>query len=183
MMYTILAALPQFRPRPSGRTWRRLLPIVGPGYLVAVGYVDPGNWATDIGAGAQFGYALLFVVAASSIAAAFLQMLTVRLAIASGKDLATMIRERLPRPVALVCWAAAEIAMVATDLAELLGAAVALHLLFGLPIPIGASLAAAVTILLLAGSSRGSRFPEFAVGGLVLVIALCFGYELVLLAP
>src|SRR5258707_8300715 len=97
-MYTLLATIPEFRRQAAISNWRRALPVLGPGYLVAVGYVDPGNWATDIAAGAKFGYALLFVVAMSSIVAAFLQMLTVRLALATGTDLATMIRDRLPRP-------------------------------------------------------------------------------------
>jgi manganese transport protein len=182
-MYTLLATIPEFRRHAAIGNWRRALPVLGPGYLVAVGYVDPGNWATDIAAGAKFGYALLFVVAMSSIVAAFLQMLTVRLALATGTDLATMIRDRLPRPLALTCWAAAELAMVATDLAELLGAAVALHMLFGLAIPLGTVLNAAVTVLLLAMPRRRGHLPEYFVGLLLLVITLCFAYELALLRP
>jgi manganese transport protein len=182
-MYALMAALPRIHGRATAGGWRRILPVLGPGYLVAVGYVDPGNWATDIAGGAQFGYALLSVVAMSSIAAAFLQVLTVRLALATGKDLAGMIRDRLARPVALTCWSAAELAMVATDLAELLGAAVALKLLFGMPIPLGAVVTAAVTIVVLATPAQRGRLPELLVAGLVLGIALCFAYELALAQP
>lgn len=162
---------------------RRLLPLLGPAYVVAVGYIDPGNWATDIAAGARYGFALLAVVLAASLAAAFLQVLAVRLTLATGKDLARLIRERLPKPLALICWGAAEIAMVATDVAELLGAAVALKLLFGLPIAAGVVLTAGFTLALLSLPLARGRMPEYAVGLLLTVIAAAFAYELSLAHP
>src|SRR5580700_5541727 len=113
---------------------RKLLLFAGPGYLVAVGYMDPGNWATDIGGGSQFGYALLSVVILSSLLAIFVQALSAKLGIATGRDLAQACRESYPRPVALTLWLLGEIAIAACDLAEVLGSAVALKLLFGIPL-------------------------------------------------
>jgi manganese transport protein len=166
------------------RGWlRRTLPLLGSGYVVAVGYIDPGNWATDIAAGAHYGYALLWVVIAASIAAAFLQTLTVRMTLATGKDLAQLIRERFPQPVVYLCWGAAEIAMVATDVAELLGAAIALNLLFGMPIVLGTVLAGAFAIGILALPGARGRVPEYIIGGLFLLVTACFAYELVLARP
>src|SRR5215469_3419046 len=159
-MSALIARLPAFWNGASPLAPRRLLPLLGPAYIVAVGYIDPGNWATDVAAGARYGFALLAVVLGASLAAAFLQVLAVRLTLATGKDLARLIRERLPRPLALLCWGAAEIAMVATDLAELLGAAVALRLLFGLPIAAGVVLTAGVTLALLALPLARGRLPE-----------------------
>src|SRR5882672_2124740 len=182
-MTALVARLPALWNGPSPLALRRWLPVLGPGYLVAVGYIDPGNWATDVAAGARYGFALLFVVLAASLAAAFLQVLSIRLTLATGKDLARLIRERLPRPLALLCWAAAEVAMVATDVAELLGAAVALKLLFGLPIAGGVLLAAGLTLTLLSLPLARGRLPEYAVGLLLTVIAGCFAYELSLANP
>jgi manganese transport protein len=182
-MTALIAGLPTLWNNPSSLALRRLLPVLGPGYVVAVGYIDPGNWATDVAAGARYGFGLLFVVLAASVTAAFLQVLAIRLTLATGKDLARLIRERLPRPLALVCWAAAEVAMVATDVAELLGAAVALKLLFGLPIAGGVLLAAGLTLTLLGLPLARGRLPEYAVGLLLTVIAVCFAYELSLAHP
>jgi len=182
-MTALIARLPALWNSPSPLALRRWLPVLGPGYVVAVGYIDPGNWATVVAAGARYGFALLFVVLAASLAAAFLQVLALRLTLATGKDLARLIRERLPRPLALVCWAAAEVAMVATDVAELLGAAVALKLLFGLPIAAGVVLAAGATLTLLSLPHARGRLPEYVVGLLLTVIAGCFAYELSLAHP
>ena len=182
-MSALIARLPAFWNGASPLAPRRLLPILGPGYVVAVGYIDPGNWATDVAAGARYGFALLAVVLAASLAAAFLQVLAVRLTLATGKDLAQLIRERLPRPLALLCWAAAETAMVATDLAELLGAAVALKLLFGLPIAAGVVLTAGGTLALLALPFARGRMPEHAIALMLTVIAGAFAYELSLAHP
>ncbi len=182
-MTALIARLPSLWNGPSPLALRRWLPVLGPGYVVAVGYIDPGNWATDVAAGARYGFALLSVVLAASLTAAFLQVLAIRLTLATGKDLARLIRERLPRPLALVCWAAAEIAMVATDVAELLGAAVSLKLLFGLPIAGGVLLAAGLTLTLLSLPHARGRLPEYAVGLLLTVIAVCFAYELSLAHP
>jgi manganese transport protein len=182
-MSALVARLPALWNGASPLAPRRLLPLLGPGYVVAVGYIDPGNWATDVAAGARYGFALLAVVLAASLAAAFLQVLAVRLTLATGKDLARLIRERLPRPLAFLCWAAAEIAMVATDLAELLGAAVALRLLFGFPIGAGVVLTAGVTLALLALPLARGRMPEHAIALMLTVIAGAFAYELCLAQP
>ena len=182
-MSALIARLPALWNDASPLAPRRLLPMLGPGYVVAVGYIDPGNWATDVAAGARYGFALLAVVLAASLAAAFLQVLAVRLTLATGKDLAQLIRERLPRPLALLCWAAAETAMVATDLAELLGTAVALKLLFGLPIAAGVVLTAGVTLVLLALPFARGRMPEQAIALMLTVIAGAFAYELSLAHP
>jgi manganese transport protein len=182
-MTALTTRLPALWNSPSALAPRRLLPILGPAYVVAVGYIDPGNWATDVAAGARYGFALLSVVLAASLAAAFLQALAVRLTLATGKDLARLIRERLPRPLALLCWGAAEIAMVATDVAELLGAAVALRLLLGLPIAAGVVLAAGFTLALLSLPLARGRLPESAVGLLLMVIAAAFAFELSLAHP
>src|SRR5215467_4398872 len=108
-MSAVIARLPALWNGPSPLAVRRLLPVLGPAYVVAVGYIDPGNWATDVAAGARYGFALLSVVLVASLAAAFLQALAVRLTLATGKDLASLIRERLPKPLALLCWGVAEI--------------------------------------------------------------------------
>jgi manganese transport protein len=182
-MSALVARLPSLWNGPSPLALRRLLPILGPGYVVAVGYIDPGNWATDVAAGARYGFALLAVVLGASVAAAFLQALSVRLTLATGTDLARLMRQRLPRPAWLACWAAAEIAMIATDVAELLGAAIALKLLFGLPIASGVLFSATIALILLGLPQARDRIPEYAVGLLLLIIAGCFAYELSLAHP
>src|SRR5215218_4559059 len=128
-------------PVPSG-FWRKMLAFAGPGYLVAVGYMDPGNWATDIAGGARYGYTLLSVVMISNLMAILLQAMAARLGIAAGRDLAQACRDSYSRPVVLALWVLAELAIAATDLAEVLGAAIALNLLFGLPILVGVVLTA-----------------------------------------
>ncbi|MFD1627895.1 Nramp family divalent metal transporter [Azospirillum griseum] len=162
---------------------RRFLTMLGPGFVVAVGYMDPGNWATDIAAGSRFGFALLAAVLMASLAGIFLQTLIVRLTLASGQDLARLIRNRFPRPVAMTIWAVSELAMIATDLAELLGSAIALKLLFGVPMLAGVIVAAAITFGILALPGARGRAPELVVGALMLVVVACFGWELLIAKP
>lgn len=162
--------------------WRRFLAFAGAGGAVAVGYVDPGNWATDLGGGSRYGYALLSVVLASSLMAMLLQTLSARLGIATGLDLAAASRELAPR-LALPMWGAAEIAVVATDVAEVLGSAIALELLLGIPLCVGVVATAADVLLLVGAEQRGTRWVERFVAGLVLVVAAAMGYELSLSRP
>ena len=176
-----MAATIKIPPGPPGLStfWR----VLGPAYLVAVGYMDPGNWATDLAAGSTSGYALLWVVALSSAMAMVLQSLCCRLGIATGMDLAQACRQLLPSAWRLPLWLLAEVAMIATDLAELVGSAIALKLLFGLPLAWGVSLTAADTLLLLALQHQGLRRLEALVIAMVALIGACFVVELVLLKP
>src|SRR5256714_11058984 len=139
----------------SAGFWRKLFAFAGPGYLVAVGYMDPGNWATDLAGGAQYGYALLSVIMISNLIAILLQALASRPAIASGRDLAQACRDSYSRPTTIVLWVLCEIAIAACDLAEVIGAAIALNLLFGLPLTWGVSLTALDVILVLYLQHRG----------------------------
>ena len=159
------------------------LRVLGPGYLVAVGYMDPGNWATDLAAGSSYGYQLLWVVALSSLMAMVLQSLSCRLGIASGLDLAQACAQELPQPLRVPLWLLAELAIVACDLAELVGSAIALHLLVGLPLPWGVALTALDTLLLLLLQRWGIRRLEAVVIALVALVAACFAVELMLLQP
>jgi manganese transport protein len=171
-------------PIPAGtRGWATLLRVLGPGYLVAVGYMDPGNWATDLAAGSTYGYRLLWVVALSSLMAVVLQSLCCRLGIATGLDLAQACRRHLPKRLVLPLWLLAEVAIVACDLAELVGTALALQLLFGLPLPIGVLLTAFDTLLLLGLQRSGIRRLEALVISLVALVGACFAVELLLLRP
>ena len=163
--------------------WKRLLQFAGPGLLIAVGYMDPGNWATDLEAGSKFGYQLLFVVVLSSLAAIALQRLAMRLGIASGRDLAQQSRERFPRWVNVGLWLMAEVAIVACDLAEVLGSALAFHLLLGCSLKTGIALTALDTVVVLALQRRGFRMLEAIVLGLIATIGLCFFVELALIHP
>src|SRR5688500_1897279 len=129
--------------------WRKLFAFAGPGYLVAVGYMDPGNWATDLAGGAQYGYALLSVVMLSNLMAILLQALSARLGIAGGRDLAQSCRDNYSRPVSFVLWVLAEVAIAACDLAEVIGSAIALNLLFGLPLAWGVVLTVADVLVIL----------------------------------
>src|SRR2546422_10805943 len=129
--------------------WRRMFAFAGPAYLVSVGYMDPGNWATDLEGGARFGYQLLWVLVMSNAMAILLQTLSARLGIIRGLDLAQACRERYPRPVSLALWVLCEIAIGACDLAEVLGAAIGLNLLFGLPLLVGVGITALDTFLVL----------------------------------
>ena len=139
---------------------------MGPGYLVAVGYMDPGNWATSLAGGSKFGYALLVVALVSNIMAIVLQSLCARLAIASGRDLAQACRDAYPKPVALVLWFLAEVAIVATDIAEVIGTAIGLNLIFGIPLEIGVIITALDVFLILYLQTLGFRWVE------ALIIAL-----------
>jgi manganese transport protein len=169
---------------PKKGTWlRHLFAFAGPGYLVSVGYMDPGNWATDLAGGASFGYTLLFVILLSNLMAILLQALAARLGIVTGRDLAQACREYYSRPVNLALYVACELAIIACDLAEVIGTAVALQLLFGIPLIGGALIAALDTALLLLLMSRGFRFLEAFVGALLVVIALCFAVQLAAAAP
>ena len=163
------------RPRPTRRLW----PLLGPAFVAAVAYVDPGNVATNFSGGASFGYTLLWVIVGANLMAMLIQTLTAKLGLATGRDLASLCRERLPRPVVWLLWAQAEAVAIATDVAEIVGGAVALNLLFGVPLPIGGLLTAVVAFALLAAQSRGFRPFERVITGLLLVIALGFGYTLV----
>ncbi len=162
----------------DARGWRALRAYLGPGFLVAVGYMDPGNWATDIAGGSAFGYALLSVVLLSNLMAIVLQALSVRLGIASGRDLAQACRDHYPRPVAIGLWLLAETAIIACDLAEVLGTAIALKLLFGLPLVWGVALTALDVFLILALQRFGFRKLELFVVALLVLIAGCFAFEL-----
>jgi manganese transport protein len=156
---------------------------VGPGMMVAVGYMDPGNWATDIAGGAQFGYRLLSVVLISNLFAMLLQHLALKLGIATGRDLAQACRDHFSRPVAFMLWVLAEVAIAACDLAEVIGSAIALNLLFGLPLPVGILITALDVLLLLYLQNRGFQVLERIVASLIFLILLCFGYELLVSRP
>jgi len=162
---------------------RRFLAFAGPGYLVSVGYMDPGNWATDLAGGAKFGYALLWVILLSNLMAMFLQTLCVRLGIASGRDLAQACRDRYSKPVAYVLWFLCEIAIIACDLAEVVGSAVALYLLFGIPLVAGVVITGFDVMLLLAAMHFGFRKIEAIVITLVTTVAACFAVEVFLSRP
>ncbi len=168
---------------PRTTPLRRFLSFAGPGLLVAVGYMDPGNWATDIAAGSQFGYGLLFVVLLSALAAMLLQVLSARLGLAARLDLAQACRAHYPRAVNLGLWGLAELAIIATDIAEVLGAALAFKLLFGLPLMWGVVLTAFDLLIVLGLKGRGFRQVEAIILGLVATIGLCFLVELVLSKP
>ena len=163
--------------------WRKLFAFAGPGYLVAVGYMDPGNWATDLAGGARYGYTLLSVILISNLMAILLQALAVRLGIGAGRDLAQACRDSYSKPVVLVLWVLCEIAIAACDLAEVIGAAIALNLLFGLPLIWGVCLTALDVLLILFLQHRGFRYVEALVVSLILVIAGCFAVELWLSKP
>ena len=169
-------------PRAAG-FWRKALAFAGPGYLVAVGYMDPGNWATDLAGGAQFGYALLSVILLSNLMAMLLQGLAVRLGIATGRDLAQACRDHYPKPVAMVLWVLCEIAIAACDLAEVIGSAIALNLLFGIPLLWGVCLTALDVLIILFLHQRGFRWLEAVVISLVAVVGTCFAAELFLSRP
>ncbi len=175
LLPTTLGAGP--RPAPPERR-RRLWPLLGPAFVAAVAYVDPGNFATNFSGGAAFGYTLLWVIVAANLMAMLIQSLTAKLGLATGRDLATLCRERLPRPVTWGLWLQAEAVAIATDLAEIVGGAVALYLLFGVPLPVGGVITAVVAFVLLAAQSRGHRPFERVIAGLLLVIGLGFGYTL-----
>src|SRR6202795_4979249 len=163
--------------------WRKLFAFAGPGYLVAVGYMDPGNWATDLAGGARYGYTLLSVIMLSNLMAILLQALSARLGIASGRDLAQACRDSFSKPVTVVLWLLCEIAIAACDLAEVIGAAIALNLLLGLPLIWGVSLTALDVLIVLFLQHRGFRYVEALVVALIVLIAGSFAVELWLSRP
>jgi manganese transport protein len=163
--------------------WRKMLAFAGPGYLVAVGYMDPGNWATDLAGGARFGYTLLSVIMISNLMAILLQALAARLGIASGRDLAQACRDSYSRPVTFLLWILCEIAIAACDLAEVLGAAIALNLLIGLPLIWGVCLTALDVLIVLFLQHRGFRYVEALVVSLIVLIAGSFAVEMWLSKP
>ncbi len=168
---------------PGAGFWRKLFAFAGPGYLVAVGYMDPGNWATDLAGGARYGYTLLSVILISNLMAILLQALAVRLGIASGRDLAQACRDSYSKPVTIVLWVLCEIAIAACDLAEVIGAAIALNLLFGLPLIWGVSLTALDVLLILFLQHRGFRYVEALVVALIVAIAGSFAIQIFLARP
>ncbi len=166
-----------------GGFWRKLLAYGGPGYLVSVGYMDPGNWATDLAGGSKFGYSLLSVILLSNLMAILLQALCVRLGVATGRDLAQACRDNFSRPVSFGLWVLCEIAIAACDLAELVGSAIALQLLFGLPLAIGVCLTGLDVFVLLFLQHRGFRYIEALVIALIALIGGCFIAELIFARP
>jgi manganese transport protein len=162
---------------------RRFAAFLGPGYLVAVGYMDPGNWATSLAGGAQFGYALLTVALLSNMMAILLQALCARLGIASKRDLAQACRDSFPKPVSFVLWGLAEAAIVATDLAEVIGTAIGLNLLFGIPLEIGVIITALDVFLILWLQRIGFRWVEAMIVTLLGVIAACFAVQIAMADP
>ena len=163
--------------------WRKALAFAGPGYMVAVGYMDPGNWATDLAGGARFGYMLLSVILISNLMAILLQALALKLGIVTGRDLAQACRDHYSRPVSFVLWVLCEVAIAACDLAEVIGSAIALNLLFGIPLVWGVCLTALDVLLILLLQHRGFRYLEAFVIALVATIGLCFAIELVMARP
>jgi manganese transport protein len=163
--------------------WRKALAFAGPGYMVAVGYMDPGNWATDLAGGARFGYTLLSVILISNVMAILLQALALKLGIATGRDLAQACRDHYSRPVSFMLWVLCEIAIAACDLAEVIGSAIALNLLFGIPLIWGVCLTAFDVLLILLLQNKGFRWLEAFVITLVATIGICFAAELILAGP
>src|SRR5512135_1860678 len=163
--------------------WRKALAFAGPGYLVAVGYMDPGNWATDLAGGARFGYTLLSVILLSNLMAILLQALALKLGIVSGRDLAQACRDHYSRRVSFALWVFCEIAIAACDLAEVIGSAIALNLLFGIPLVLGIILTALDVMIILFLQHKGFRILECLVAGLIIMIGGCFTYELMIAHP
>src|SRR5512133_2059665 len=163
--------------------WKRMFAFAGPAYLVSVGYMDPGNWATDLEGGARFGYSLLWVLVMSNAMAVLLQTLSARLGIVRGRDLAQACREAYRRAVNLALWALCEVAVAACDLAEVIGAAIGLNLLFHIPVRAGVLITSADTLLLLWFQSFGIRTIEAVVLSLISVMAACFCVEILWARP
>src|SRR3954447_10331646 len=169
--------------RPSGSFWRKLTAFLGPGYLVAVGYMDPGNWATSLAGGSKFGYALLTVALLSNLMAILLQALCARLGIGAGRDLAQACRDAFPAAVSRPLWLLAEIAICATDLAEVIGTAIGLNLLFGIPLELGVLITALDVFLILWLQNIGFRWVEAFIVTLLGVIAVCFTIQIAMANP
>jgi manganese transport protein len=169
--------------KPTGSFWRKLVSFLGPGYLVAVGYMDPGNWATSLAGGSKFGYALLTVALLSNLMAILLQALCARLGIGAGRDLAQACRDAFPRALSWPLWVLAEIAICATDLAEVIGTAIGLNLLFHIPLEIGVLITALDVFLILWMQNMGFRWVEAFVVALLGVISLCFAVQIAMANP
>ena len=168
----------------EGKTWfRKILAFSGPGYLVAVGYMDPGNWATDLAGGSRFGYSLLSVIFASNMLAVLLQALASKLGIVTGRDLAQACRDHYSRPVSIALWLGCEVAIAACDLAEVIGSAIALNLLFHIPLTWGIILTALDVMMVLVLQHRGFRLLEAVVITLVATVGACFFFELIISRP
>ena len=167
----------------SGSRFGKLAAFAGPGFLIAVGYMDPGNWATDLAGGSKYGYSLLFVVMLSNLMAILLQNLALRLGIATGRDLAQACRDHYSRPVSFSLWIFAEVAIAACDLAEVIGSAIALNLLFHIPMVWGVILTALDVLLILFLQQKGFRYIEALVIGLIAAIGVCFGLEVLFSRP
>ncbi|GAB2949636.1 Nramp family divalent metal transporter [Hymenobacter coalescens] len=170
-------------PSYGASFWRKLLAFWGPGLMVAVGYMDPGNWATDIAGGARYGYTLLSVILLSNLFAMLLQHLAAKLGIVTGRDLAQACRDHYSKPVAMVLWVLCEVAIAACDLAEVIGSAIALNLLFGIPLTVGVLLTILDVLVVLYFQNRGFRIIESLVAGLIVVIFGCFAYEVIVSKP
>ena len=170
-------------PVTGASRWRKFLAYLGPGYLVAVGYMDPGNWATDLAGGSRFGYALLSVILISNLMAVLLQGLAAKLGIATGRDLAQACRDHYSKPTAMVLWFLCEIAIAACDLAEVIGTAIALNLLFDIPLPWGIAITAIDVLLVLYLQNRGFRLLEALIITLIAVVGGCFLFELFIARP
>ncbi|PWK28810.1 manganese transport protein [Arcicella aurantiaca] len=167
----------------NGSFWRKLWAYTGPGLMVAVGYMDPGNWATDIAGGAKFGYTLISVILISNLFAMLLQHLSLKLGIVLGQDLAQACRNAYSKPTAIILWVLCEVAIAACDLAEVIGSAIALNLLFGLPLTVGVVITVLDVLVLLYFQGKGFRALESIVGSLIFMIFCCFAYEIVVSQP
>ncbi len=167
----------------GGGFWKNMRAFIGPGFMVAVGYMDPGNWATDLAGGAQFGYTLLAVILVSSLFAILLQHLALKLGVATGRDLAQACGDSFTKPVVYFLWIICELAIAACDLAEVIGSALALHLLFDIPILAGIVITILDVFLILYFQNRGFRVLESIVMALLAIISLCFGYEIWVAQP
>lgn len=163
--------------------WKKLFAFSGPGYLIAVGYMDPGNWATDLAGGSQFGYSLLSIILISNLMAILLQYLAINLGIVTGKDLAQACRDYYPKPIALFLWLLAEIAIIACDIAEVIGSAIALNLLFEIPLFLGVIITAVDVFLILLLQDKNFRYLEILVVTLIFTIIVCFCIDIVLARP
>jgi manganese transport protein len=163
--------------------WKKLLAFTGPGLMVAVGYMDPGNWATDIAGGAKFGYTLISVILISNIFAIILQHLAVKLGVVAERDLAQACRDHFKPTTNFILWVLCEIAIAACDLAEVIGSAIALNLLFGIPLTWGIAITGIDVFIILLLQSRGFRWIEAFVGGMIFIIFACFGYEIIASKP
>ena len=167
----------------NANMWRKIMAFAGPGLMVAVGYMDPGNWATDLAGGAKFGYTLISVILISNFMAILLQYLSLKLGIVTGRDLAQACRDHYSRPVSFCLWILCELAIAACDLAEVVGSAIALNLLFGIPLIVGIVLTACDVMIVLMLQNKGFRILECIVACLIFTIGGCFAYELIISHP